>query len=63
MVEIRKDLGKSVLDREVLIVEDIIDTGLTLEFLQATYRGGTAEVDSGLLPPGQAVTAASTDGT
>ncbi|MFH1080025.1 MAG: hypoxanthine phosphoribosyltransferase [Pseudomonadota bacterium] len=32
-VVIRKDIGMSIADRDVLIVEDIVDTGLTLSFL------------------------------
>jgi len=33
LVEIRKDLELPIHDRDVLIVEDIVDTGLTLEVL------------------------------
>ena len=33
VVEIRKDLEMSVAGRDVLIVEDILDTGLTVDFL------------------------------
>ncbi len=33
VVRILKDLEQSITDREVLIVEDIIDTGLTLNYL------------------------------
>jgi hypoxanthine phosphoribosyltransferase len=34
-VELVKDVGSSLRDRDVLIVEDIIDTGLTTSFLHA----------------------------
>jgi hypoxanthine phosphoribosyltransferase len=33
VVQIRKDLDQSPTDRHVIIVEDIVDTGLTLSFL------------------------------
>jgi hypoxanthine phosphoribosyltransferase len=36
VVRILKDLEENVTGRHVLIVEDIIDTGLTLEYLQRT---------------------------
>jgi hypoxanthine phosphoribosyltransferase len=32
-VRILKDLSRSIEDREVIVVEDIIDTGLTLNYL------------------------------
>ena len=32
-VEIEKDVDEEVADRDVIIVEDIIDTGLTLNYL------------------------------
>ncbi len=37
-VRILKDLDASVIDRNILIVEDIIDTGLTLSYLIKTFR-------------------------
>lgn len=42
VVRILKDLDTDVTDREVLIVEDIIDSGLTLSWLKANLesRGG-----------------------
>lgn len=40
VVEIRKDLGVSVMGRDVLIVEDIVDTGLTLDFLKRHIEAG-----------------------
>ena len=33
VVRIVKDLGKNITDRHVIIVEDIIDSGLTLKYL------------------------------
>ncbi len=33
VVRIIKDLGKNITDRDVIIVEDIIDSGLTLKYL------------------------------
>ncbi len=39
LVRILKDLSSSVDGREVLIVEDIIDTGLTLNYLVRYLRG------------------------
>jgi hypoxanthine phosphoribosyltransferase len=39
LVRILKDLSSSVQGRDVLIVEDIIDTGLTLNYLQRYLRG------------------------
>lgn len=40
VVEIRKDLETSVFDREVLIVEDIVDTGLTVDYLKRHLQAG-----------------------
>lgn len=37
-VAIRKDIGLSIADRDVLIVEDIVDTGLTLSFFVEALR-------------------------
>src|SRR4026209_2159913 len=39
LVRILKDLSKSIEDEDVLIVEDIIDTGLTLNYLLRYLRG------------------------
>jgi len=39
LVRILKDLSSSIDGREVLIVEDIIDTGLTLNYLVRYLRG------------------------
>lgn len=36
VVRIVKDLERSITDRDVLIVEDIVDTGLTLNYLRRT---------------------------
>jgi hypoxanthine phosphoribosyltransferase len=37
-VQVLKDLGSSVEGRDVVIVEDIVDTGLTLTYLQDILR-------------------------
>lgn len=39
LVRILKDLSASIEDKDVLIVEDIIDTGLTLNYLLRYLRG------------------------
>ena len=39
LVRILKDLSKSIDGRDVLLVEDIIDTGLTLNYLLRYLRG------------------------
>jgi hypoxanthine phosphoribosyltransferase len=39
LVRILKDLSSSIAQRDVLIVEDIIDTGLTLNYLLRYLRG------------------------
>ena len=38
VVRIIKDLDRSIEGREVIIVEDIIDTGLTLKFIADNFR-------------------------
>ena len=38
IVEITKDLGRSLTGRHVLIVEDIVDTGLTMRYLLENLR-------------------------
>ncbi|HYP28059.1 MAG TPA: hypoxanthine phosphoribosyltransferase [Blastocatellia bacterium] len=43
-VRITKDLDKSLAGKDVLVVEDIIDTGLTLNYLANIFR--TREVNS-----------------
>jgi hypoxanthine phosphoribosyltransferase len=40
VVEIRKDLEISVYQRDVLVVEDIVDTGLTLQYLLRHLQAG-----------------------
>ena len=37
-VQLMKDLGSSIEGRDVVIVEDIVDTGLTLHYLQEILR-------------------------
>ena len=39
LVRIMKDLSASIVDEDVLLVEDIIDTGLTLNYLVRYLRG------------------------
>lgn len=39
VVRIVKDLDQSLEGRDVLVVEDIVDTGLTLQYLQRTLTG------------------------
>lgn len=39
VVRILKDLERDVADRDVLIVEDIVDTGLTLNYLRRNLTG------------------------
>ncbi|HEY5532342.1 MAG TPA: hypoxanthine phosphoribosyltransferase [Candidatus Anoxymicrobiaceae bacterium] len=43
VVRIRKDLDSEITGRHVVIVEDIIDTGLTLNYLQRNLAGRSAE--------------------
>ena len=38
VVQFTKDLSNSIQDKDVLIVEDIVDTGLTLSFLNKNLR-------------------------
>jgi hypoxanthine phosphoribosyltransferase len=38
VVRILKDLDEDIRDRHVLVVEDIVDTGLTLRYLQTTLK-------------------------
>jgi hypoxanthine phosphoribosyltransferase len=46
VVRILKDLDTDVKDRDVLIVEDIIDSGLTLSWLTANLKArGAASVE------------------
>ncbi len=43
VVRILKDLDTDIIDRKVIIVEDIIDSGLTLSWLQANLASRGAE--------------------
>lgn len=46
VVRILKDLDTDIMGRDVLIVEDIVDTGLTLQWLTANLRSrGAASVE------------------
>ncbi len=38
VVQIQKDLDQSIQDKDVLIVEDIVDTGLTLDYLRRSLN-------------------------
>src|ERR1700693_3179124 len=38
-VQLTKDVDQSMKDRNVVLVEDILDTGLTLNYLQRIMRG------------------------
>ena len=38
VVNIRKDLDESIADKDVLLVEDIVDTGLTLSYLLRVFQ-------------------------
>ena len=43
VVRILKDLDRDITDREILIVEDILDTGLTLSWLKANLESRGAK--------------------
>lgn len=56
VVRILKDLDRSIEGRHVIIVEDIIDTGLTLHYLRENLRGrGPASVEIAALLDKKAV--------
>ena len=38
MVRILKDLDKDLLDRDVIVVEDIVDSGITLNYLMSILK-------------------------
>lgn len=40
VVAIRKDLGTTVTGRDLLVVEDVVDTGLTLDYLKRHLAAG-----------------------
>ena len=55
VVRILKDLDREISDRHVLIVEDIIDSGLTLDYLQRNLQvrsPASLEIATVLLKPG-----------
>ena len=56
-VRVLKDLDSNLEGRHVIIVEDIVDTGLTLHYLQDMLQGARAEVDEDRVPAEQAVAA------
>jgi hypoxanthine phosphoribosyltransferase len=37
-IRVLKDLDADILDRDVLVIEDVIDTGLTLNYLVRTFE-------------------------
>jgi len=54
VVRILKDMNTSIVDRHVLIVEDIVDTGLTLSYLIENLRSrnpASIEVCAGFRKP------------
>jgi len=56
VVRILKDLDSSIEGKDVLIVEDIVDSGLTLNYLQRNLRGRnprSLEVCALLVKPGR----------
>ena len=56
VVRILKDLDRTIEGRDVIIVEDIIDTGLTLDYLRDNLRGrGPASVEIAALLDKKAV--------
>ncbi len=61
LVRILKDLSASIADEDVLIVEDIIDTGLTLNYLIRYLRGKNPATPAHLHAPRQAGPAAGRD--
>ena len=54
VVRILKDLDSSIEGRDVLIVEDIIDSGLTLQYLLRNLRARDPALARGLRPAHQA---------
>jgi hypoxanthine phosphoribosyltransferase len=55
VVRILKDLDREISNRHVLIVEDIIDSGLTLDYLQRNLQvrsPASLEIATVLLKPG-----------
>jgi hypothetical protein len=56
-VQMLKDLDTGIEDRYVVIVEDIVDTGLTLTYLQDILRSAAAEAPDDGVPAEQALAA------
>ena len=54
VVRILKDLDAPIEGRDVLIVEDIVDSGLTLQYLLRNLRARRPRVARGLRAPHQA---------
>ena len=54
VVRILKDLDMSIEGRDVLVVEDIIDSGLTLSYLDPEPRGAGARLARDLRPADEA---------
>jgi len=61
LVRILKNLSASIDGRDVLLVEDIIDTGLTLNYLIRYLKGKESAFDQGLRPARQAGSASGRD--
>ena len=58
VVRILKDLDRDITGRNVLIIEDIVDTGLTLDWLTNNLRSrgaGSVEIMTVLRKPGAAI--------
>ncbi len=53
VVRIVKDLDVDLVDRHVLVVEDIVDSGLTLNYLQRYLMARSPASSRGLRPAGQ----------
>ena len=54
VVRILKDLDASIEGRHVIVIEDIVDSGLTLSYLLRNLRGAQAGVARGVRAPDEA---------